>query len=119
MVYPYKKSNFEVLNFGGFDTSRDGEENSKTKTITTTSTATSTTASRALLLPSVVPTAFTTTNTSLADTSQLSQPWVLRVPQPTATLLPNSPPPSHTNTRPATTNPILEPTNKTTTKPNA
>ena len=30
MVYPYKKSNFEVLNFGGFDTSRDGEENSKT-----------------------------------------------------------------------------------------
>ena len=30
MVYPYKKSNFEVLNFGGFDTSRDAEENSKT-----------------------------------------------------------------------------------------
>ena len=30
MVYPYKKSNFEVLNFWGFDTSRDGEENSKT-----------------------------------------------------------------------------------------
>ena len=30
MVYPYKKSNFEVLSFGGLDTSRDGEENSKT-----------------------------------------------------------------------------------------
>ena len=30
MVYPYKKSNFEALNFGGFDTSRDAEENSKT-----------------------------------------------------------------------------------------
>ena len=30
MVYPYKKSNFEVLNFGGFDTSRDAEDNSKT-----------------------------------------------------------------------------------------
>ena len=30
MVYPYKKSNFEVLIFGGFDTSRDAEDNSKT-----------------------------------------------------------------------------------------
>ena len=30
MIYPFKKSNFEVLDFGGFDTSRDGEENSKT-----------------------------------------------------------------------------------------